>query len=116
MTPNDRAGHWAVRATASRETRGAVAIVGASARIHLGAPRAVARRLVELCYCVPPREAAHPLDPDNLVSALKPCIDGLRDSWWILDDRPGAITLAMPTQARADRRELRVRISMETLL
>jgi crossover junction endodeoxyribonuclease RusA len=84
---NDRK-HYMVKAKIVREWRGATSILGRSLRIP-----ACERIKVELHY-VPAQERRR--DPDNLVSALKPCCDGLVDAGIVPDDTERFVERVFP--------------------
>lgn len=88
-TPNlNRREHWAKEARLRREWRQAVALMARSARIP-----AYERVLVALHYAP---AMIRRRDPDNLVAALKPAVDGLVDAGVIPDDTPEFVVRDMP--------------------
>lgn len=84
---NDR-DHWAVKAKKVKEWRDAAHVLARAARI----PRC-GRIRVELHY-VP--ATAQRRDPDNLVAAYKPLVDGLVDAGVVPDDTEAFVERVFP--------------------
>lgn len=77
LSMNDRS-HWAVRARHTKMIRKAAATVARAQGV-----RPCARIAVELHY---QQKIARPIDGDNLMATVKPCVDGLRDAGVVSDD------------------------------
>jgi crossover junction endodeoxyribonuclease RusA len=77
LSLNDR-GHWAAKARTTKAVRNAVAVVARSKKMP-----ACERIAVELHY---QQKVARPIDGDNLMATVKPCVDGLRDAGVVPDD------------------------------
>lgn len=77
LSLNDRS-HWAAKARTTKAIRHAVTVLARAKRVP-----ACDRIAVELHY---QQKVARPVDGDNLIATVKPCVDGLRDAGVIADD------------------------------
>lgn len=77
LSLNDRQ-HWATKARVTKTLRHAVATMARAKKVP-----ACGRISVELHY---QQKVARPIDGDNLMATVKPCVDGLRDAGVIPDD------------------------------
>jgi hypothetical protein len=102
---------WQVRARKTKAIRNCVALVARSHRNRLGLPPADERRRLELVLLRGPRSRMR--DFDQVCAALKPCLDGLRDSGWIVDDAPRWLDYPMPTEGRDSRGGVSVRVTVK---
>ena len=98
VSPNERV-HWAERSRRNAAVRYAAGIAAALAR---------PRGFVPLDHVTIGFEVIWPLgarrrDDDNLLAALKPCLDGIVDGKVIVSDAPDHATLLPPVQSRDKR-------------
>lgn len=102
---------WQVRARKTKAIRSCVAMVARSHRNRLGLPPADERRRLELVLLRGPRSRAR--DHDQVCAALKPCLDGLKDAQWVVDDAPRWLDYPMPTEGRDPRGGVSVRVTVK---
>ena len=102
LMPNRaRTMHWAQKGRVAKAARHAAWVAGLQAGLH--ELHAASRVRMEFEFSAPDRRKR---DLDNLIAAIKPCIDGLADAIGMDDNRFDlAFTLAEP-----GRGDIRVRI------
>ena len=93
LSLNDRH-HWASKARTTKAIRHAAATVARAKRVP-----ACERIAVELHY---QQKVARPIDGDNLMATVKPCVDGLRDAGVIPDDDSARVMHHSPVIHRPD--------------
>lgn len=106
VSPNERV-HWAERSRRNGDVRQAACIASLLIRDHPPAPLDHVTVALEVVWPLGARRR----DGDNLLAALKPCIDGLRDGGIIVSDAPDHCTMEPPLQSRDKRAAIPVVIA-----
>lgn len=101
VSPNERV-HWAVKAKRNANVRDITRI---NAGMWLRTFNAVGTWMGRSLRCrveirVVLGKGRRTRDADNLIAALKPCLDGLKDAGIIRDDTPEWIESTVPSQTR----------------
>lgn len=88
-----RTKHWSFRSRVSKQFRGDTHLVAIDARNKSGATFPWDHVRVTYEFHVPNRNRH---DPDNLIAACKPILDGIRDAGIIADDSGAHVTIGPP--------------------
>lgn len=95
VSPNERV-HWSVRSRRNGDVRQAACIASLLIRDHPQTP--LDHVTIEFEVVWP--KGSRRRDGDNLLAALKPCLDGIVDGKVIVSDAPDHCTLEPPVQSR----------------
>lgn len=112
ISPNHYGNNWGKRHRVNGGIRGHVAKTAASklARLGVTAPERRARMQLTVLW---PRSKRVLNDSDNLMAALKPCVDGMRDAHLLVNDSPTWLEYLPVQQVKSTVAVLTLRVEID---